>query len=423
MFVPKLITCLQEGYGLASLRKDALSGLTVAIVALPLAMAIAIASGSTPDKGLFTAIVAGFLISALGGSRHQIGGPTAAFVIVIYGVIEKHGFDGLVIATLMAGGMLVLLGVFRLGTLIKFIPHPVVTGFTAGIAITIFSTQIKDFFGLQMAHMPADFIARWGNYAQAAPSFSVASTAVALATVVVIVALRRWKPAWPGMLIAVVLATLAVHLLRLPVDTIDSRFGAIPNTLPVPELPKGITLHRLYDLLPSAITIALLAGIESLLSCVIADGMTGRRHRSNIELIGQGVANVASALFGGLPATGALARTAANIKAGALTPVSGMLHAVFLLVSMWLLAPLAGMVPLAALAGILVVVAWNMSEADKLKEFRHGARGDQAVVALTFLLTVLADITTALIAGMALALLLKAKDRARASRARQREAS
>ena len=406
MFVPKLISSLQEGYGLGSLRKDALAGLTVAIVALPLAMAIAIASGTTPDKGLFTAIVAGFLISALGGSRHQIGGPTAAFVIVVYGVIEKHGFDGLVIATLMAGAMLVLLGAFKLGTLIKFIPYPVVTGFTAGIAITIFSTQIKDFFGLQMEHVPADFIAKWGDFARAAPSFSAASTLLALATVVVIVALRRWKPSWPGMLIAVVLTTLAVHLLKLPVDTIESRFGAIPNTLPMPELPKGITLNRLYELLPSAITIALLAGIESLLSCVIADGMTGRRHRSNVELIGQGVANVASALFGGLPATGALARTATNIKAGALTPVSGMLHALFLLVFMWLLAPLAGMVPLAALAGILVVVAWNMSEAERLKHFRHAPRGDQLVLATTLILTVLVDITVALEVGIVLAALV-----------------
>jgi SulP family sulfate permease len=406
MFVPKLITALQEGYGLASLRKDALSGLTVAIVALPLAMAIAIASGTTPDKGLFTAIVAGFLISALGGSRHQIGGPTAAFVIVVYGVIEKHGFDGLVIATLMAGAMLVLLGALKLGTLIKFIPYPVVTGFTAGIAITIFSTQIKDFFGLQIEHVPADFIAKWGDYVKAAPSISPHATVIALVTLGIIVGLRRWKPAWPGMLIAVVATTLAVHWLQLPVDTIESRFGAIPNTLPMPDLPQGITLRRLYELLPSAITIALLAGIESLLSCVIADGMTGRRHRSNIELIGQGVANIASALFGGLPATGALARTATNIKAGALTPVSGMLHAVFLLVFMWLLAPLAGMVPLAALAGILVVVAWNMSEAERLKHFLHAPRGDQLVLAVTLILTVLVDITVALEVGIVLAALV-----------------
>ncbi len=406
MFVPKLISALQEGYGLASFRKDALSGLTVAIVALPLAMAIAIASGSTPDKGLYTAVIAGFLISALGGSRHQIGGPTAAFVIVVYGVIERHGFDGLVIATLMAGAMLILLGALKLGTLIKFIPYPVVTGFTSGIALVILSTQIKDFFGLEMAKVPADFIAKWEAYAGAAGSIDGPSTAIALVTLGIIVALRLWRPAWPGMLIGVVAATVLVHALGLPVETIEARFGEIPNHLPAPDLPGGINWQRLGELLPSAITIALLAGIESLLSCVIADGMTGRRHRSNIELIAQGVANIASALFGGLPATGALARTATNIKAGALTPVSGMLHAVFLLVFMWLLAPLAGKVPLAALAGVLVVVAWNMSEIKRLRHAVRAPRGDQLVLAVTFLLTVLVDITVALQVGIVLAALV-----------------
>ncbi len=423
MFVPKLVTCLREGYGLGSLRRDALAGLTVAIVALPLAMAIAIASGTTPDKGLFTAIVAGFLISALGGSRHQIGGPTAAFVLVVDGVIQEHGFDGLVIATLMAGAMLVLLGAFRLGTLIKHIPYAVVVGFTAGIALTIFSTQVKDFFGLQMQQVSADFLHRWADYAQAWRSVDLLTTVIALATLGVILLLRRWRPTWPAMLIAIVIATVLVQVFGLPVETIGSRFGDIPNTLPSPEWPRGITVARLYELLPSAIAIALLAGIESLLSCVIADRMTGRQHKSNIELIGQGIANIAAALFGGLPATGALARTATNIRAGAVSPVSGMLHAVFLLLFMWLLAPLAGMVPLAALAGMLVVVAWGMSEADKLKEFRHARRGDQAVLALTFVLTVLVDITMALMAGMALALLLKAKDKARATRARPPKAS
>jgi SulP family sulfate permease len=406
MFVPKLITSLQDGYSLAILRRDTLSGLTVAIVALPLAMAIAIASGTTPDKGLFTAIIAGFLISALGGSRHQIGGPTAAFVIVVYGVIEKHGFDGLVIATLMAGVLLILLGALKLGTLIKFIPYPVVTGFTAGIALTIFSTQIKDFFGLEMERVPADFIARWGDYVRAAPSIDLPSTAIALVTLGIIIGLRRYRPGWPGLLIGVVVATLLVQFLHLPVETIESRFGGIPDHLPAPQLPDGITWQRLYELLPSAVTIALLAGIESLLSCVIADGMTGRRHRSNMELIGQGVANIASGLFGGLPATGALARTATNIKAGAQTPVSGMLHAVFLLLFMWLLAPLAGKVPLAALAGVLVVVAWNMSEAERLRHFRYAPRGDQLVLAVTFILTVLVDITVALEVGIVLAALV-----------------
>jgi len=407
MFVPKLITCLREGYDLAMLRRDAISGLTVAIVALPLAMAIAIASGTTPDRGLVTAVIAGFLISAFGGSRHQIGGPTAAFVIVVYGVIATHGYDGLLIATLMAGAMLVVAGALKLGTLIKHIPFPVVAGFTAGIALTILSTQIKDFFGLEMAQVPADFLPKWAAYAQAASSLDILTTAIALVTLGIILLLRSWKPAWPAMLIAIVVATAIVQLLDLPVETIESRFGEIPNHLPVPAMPGGITLHRLYELLPSAVTIALLAGIESLLSCVIADRLTGRQHKSNIELVGQGIANLASALFGGLPATGALARTATNIRAGALTPVSGMLHAIFLLLFMWLLAPLASLVPLAALAGMLVIVAWGMSEAERLVHFRHAPRSEQLLLAVTFLLTVLVDITVALLAGVGLALLLK----------------
>lgn len=417
MFVPKLITCLREGYDLVMLRRDAVSGLTVAIVALPLAMAIAIASGTTPDKGLVTAVIAGFLISAFGGSRHQIGGPTAAFVIVVYGVIETHGYDGLLIATLMAGAMLVLAGTFRLGTLIRHIPYPVVAGFTAGIALTIFSTQVKDFFGLKMAYVPADFLAKWSAYAQAASSIDVLTTAIALVTLGIILLLRSWKPTWPAMLVAIVIATVLVQVFDLPIETIESRFGAIPNHLPMPALPNGITPHRLYELLPSAVTIALLAGIESLLSCVIADRLTGRQHKSNIELVGQGIANLASAIFGGLPATGALARTATNIRAGALTPVSGILHAVFLLLFMWLLAPLASLVPLAALAGMLVIVAWGMSEAERLVHFRHAPRSEQLLLAVTFLLTVLVDITTALIAGVVLALLLKGAATFRARRA------
>ncbi len=404
--LPKLITVLRDGYTLAHLRKDALSGLTVAIVALPLAMAIAIASGTTPDKGLITAIIAGFLISALGGSRHQIGGPTAAFVIVVYGVIQQHGYDGLLLATLMAGLLLLLAGLLRLGSLIRYIPNPVITGFTAGIAVTILSTQVKDFFGLNLATVPAEFIAKLAAYAGAAGSFQAITLLIALLALGIIIALRLWRPAWPGFLIAIGIATLLVQLLHLPVETIADRFGAIPNSLPAPSLP-AISAARLLELLPSAATIALLAGIESLLSCVIADAMTGRKHRSNIELVSQGVANIASALFGGLPATGALARTATNIRAGAHGPVSGMLHAAFLLVFMLALAPLAGLFPLAALAALLVVVAWNMSEIHQIKHTALGPWPDFLVLLLTLALTILLDLTIAILAGTALSYALK----------------
>ncbi len=398
--LPKLVTILRDGYTLAHFRKDALSGLTVAIVALPLAMAIAIASGTTPDKGLITAIIAGFLISALGGSRHQIGGPTAAFVIVVYGVIQQHGYDGLLLATLMAGLLLVVAGLLRLGRLIRLIPHPVITGFTAGIALTILSTQVKDFFGLDLASVPADFIAKLAAYAGAAASAQPLTIAIALLSLGIIIGLRLWRPAWPGFLIAIAVATLLVQMLHLPVETIAARFGAIPGHLPMPSLPQ-VTPARLWELLPAAGTIALLAGIESLLSCVIADAMTGRQHRSDIELIGQGVANVASALFGGLPATGALARTATNIRAGAYGPVSGMLHAAFLLLFMLALAPLAGLFPLAALAALLVVVAWNMSEIHQIKRIARGPWPDFAVLLLTLALTVLLDLTIAIAVGTA----------------------
>ncbi len=406
MLLPKLVTVLRDGYGLAELRKDALSGLTVAIVALPLAMAIAIASGTTPDRGLVTAIIAGFIISAVGGSRHQIGGPTAAFVIVVYGVIHKHGYDGLLLATLMAGGLLLLAGLFRLGSLIRFIPHPVITGFTAGIAVTILSTQVKDFFGLGIAEVPADFIDKLAAFAHAAPSWQPLTLLIAALSLGIIIALRRWRPTWPGFLIAIAIATLLVLLFDLPVETIQSRFGAIPSSLPSPALPQ-VSAARLLELLPAAFTIALLAGIESLLSCVIADAMTGRHHRSNIELISQGLANIVSPLFGGLPATGALARTATNIRAGAHGPVSGMLHALFLLLFMLAFAPLAGLFPLAALAALLVVVAWNMSEWHQIQQTARGPKTDFAVLLITLALTVLLDLTIAIAAGTALSYALK----------------
>ena len=402
LYVPKLVTLLRRGYRFDDFRHDAISGLTVAVVALPLAMALAIASGATPEKGLHTAIVAGFLISALGGSRVQIGGPTAAFIPVVFNVIDKFGYGGLILCTLLAGLMLIVAGVLRIGTLMKYMPQPVITGFTSGIAVSIFLSQVKDLLGLRMGAVPAEFWARVEAYAQHLGDFNAAAIALAAGGIALIVLLRRWRPAWPGFLIAVIAGTAVCALLALPVETIGSRFGGIPAVLPHFELPH-IPLERTRELLPSSFTIAFLAGVESLLSAVVADGMIGGRHRSNCELIAQGVANVASALFGGLPATGALARTATNVRAGARTPVSGMLHALFLLAFMLALAPLMSYVPLAALAAVLLIVAWNMAEIDSFGHLLQGPVGDRVVLLLTFALTVMFDLTVAIEVGLVLA--------------------
>lgn len=403
--LPKLVTCLREGYGLAALRHDALAGLTVAIVALPLAMALAIASGTTPDKGLVTAVVAGFLISALGGSRVQIGGPTGAFVVVVFDVIARHGYDGLLLATLMAGAILVVAAVTRMGQWIKYIPEPVVTGFTAGIAVIIFTSQIKDLLGLSIAAVPADFIGKWPAFWEARDTIGSAAL-IGLGGLALILLIRRFAPRWPGFLIAVLAASLLVPLIGLEVETIGSRFGGIPASLPMPVLPD-ISLAKLQAVLPSALTIAFLAGVESLLSAVVADGMTGRRHRPNAELLAQGIANIASPLFGGLPATGAIARTVTNIRSGARSPVAGMMHAMFLLLFMLVLADLAAYVPLAVLASVLIVVAWNMSDAGRfLHQLRHAPWGDRLVLVVTFTLTVLIDLTVAIEAGVVLAAIL-----------------
>jgi SulP family sulfate permease len=398
-WAPKLWSALREGYGLPDLRADALAGLTVAIVALPLAMALAIASGTTPDKGLHTAIIAGFLISALGGSRVQIGGPTAAFIPVVFVVIQKFGYGGLILCTLLAGLMLIAAGVLRLGALMKYMPQPVITGFTAGIAVSIFSSQVKDALGLRMGAVPAEFLARWQAYAQHAGTLQPAALALTAGGVFAIVALRRWRPAWPGFLIALASCTALAVGLALPVDTIGSRFGELPSTLPVFAFPH-IPFERTAELLPSSLTIAFLAGVESLLSAVVADGMTGRRHRSNTELVAQGVANTASALFGGLPATGAIARTATNIRAGARTPVAGMLHALFVLAFLLVLGPWMRYVPLAALAAVLLVVAWNISEYESFRHTLSAPKGDRLVLLLTFGLTVFFDLTLAIEAGL-----------------------
>jgi SulP family sulfate permease len=402
LYAPKLITVLRRGYSRTDLRHDLVAGLTVAIVALPLSMALAIASGTTPEKGLHTAIVAGFLISLLGGSRVQIGGPTAAFVPVVFNVIDKFGYGGLILCTLLAGLMLIGAGVLRVGTLMKYIPKPVVTGFTAGIAVSIFSSQVKDLLGLRMDKVPAEFLARWSAYAQHLPSFTPAAVALASACLLLIVFVRRWRPALPGFLIAVVAGALAVALLHLPVETIGTRFGGIPAALPSFSFPS-IPLERTTELFPSAFTIAFLAGVESLLSAVVADGMIGGRHRSNAELVAQGVANVGSALFGGLPATGALARTATNVRSGARSPLAGIAHAGFLLLFMLVLAPLMSWVPLAALAAVLVVVAWNMAEIESFRHLMSGPIGDRVVLLLTFALTVVFDLTVAIEVGIVLA--------------------
>jgi SulP family sulfate permease len=404
-FLPKVITTLRQGYGWGALRADLLAGLTVAIVALPLAMALAIASGTTPDKGLLTVVVAGFLISALGGSRVQIGGPTGAFVVVVFNVIQAHGYDGLLLATLMAGLILVVAGVARLGTYVRYVPEPVVTGFTAGIAVIIFSSQIRDLLGLTMTKVPADFIEKWLAFWAARGTLAPLAVLVSGLALATIIALRKWAPRLPGFLIAVVGAGLAVYLLKLPVETVGSRFGSAISVMPHVGLP-AVSLAKLRELAPSAFTIAFLAGIESLLSAVVADGMIGARHRSNAELVAQGVANTASALFGGLPATGALARTATNVRAGGRTPVAGMAHAVFVLIVMLAFAPLLKFIPLASLAAILVIVAWNMSEVERFRHLLRAPIGDRVVLLITFALTVLVDLTTAIGVGVVLAALV-----------------
>lgn len=402
LFLPKTVTVLRQGYGPADLRADAIAGLTVAVVALPLAMALAIASGAAPEVGLVTAVVAGFLISALGGSRFQIGGPTGAFVVIVYGVIAKHGYDGLLMATLMAGLILIVAGLARIGTLIKYIPDPVTTGFTSGIAVVIMASQIPDLLGLTAPGVPAEFIPKLRALWAARETLNLPAVGLSAACVAAILLLRRYAPRVPGFLVATVAAAIVVALVGLPVETLGSRFGDISTRLPAPDLSFW-TWGKAADVLPSALAIALLAGVESLLSAVVADQMTGRRHRSNMELTAQGIANVASAAVGGLPATGAIARTATSIRSGARSPVAGMLHAVFLLVFMLALAPAMRFVPMAALAAILVVVALNMAEAHRFRLILRTSRGDRAVLLATFALTVLVDLTVAIGVGMALA--------------------
>jgi SulP family sulfate permease len=397
---------LREGYGLADLRADIVAGLTVAIVALPLSMAIAIASGVTPGRGLFTAVVGGFIVSLLGGSRFQIGGPAGAFIVLVSVTADRHGVDGVILATLMAGVILIAAGLFRLGTYIKFIPYPVTVGFTAGIAVVIFASQLKDLFGITLAGKePGELIPKLVALTHGLPTANVSAISIAAISIVLIVVLRRLRPNWPGLLIAVLVASLAAWAFALPVETIGSRFGGVPRELPLPGLPP-FSIAKAKAVLPDAIAFALLGAIESLLSAVVADGMTGRRHRSNCELVAQGCANIGSALFGGICVTGTIARTATNVRSGARGPVSGMLHAIFLLLFMLIAAPLASYIPLAALAAVLVTVAWNMAEKHEFALLLRSSRGDAVVLLATFLLTIFRDLTEGIVVGFALGAVL-----------------
>ena len=417
LYRPKLATTLAEGYGLSALRQDAMAGLTVAILALPLSMAIAVASGVGPERGLYTAIVGGFLVSGLGGSRYQVGGPAGAFIVLVAATTARFGVDGLLLTVLLSGIMLTLVGALRLGSLIRHIPHPVTVGFTAGIAVTILASQLKDLAGLSLAGPePGPVVPKLMAIGHALPTVNPAALGLGVAVAAAIFLIKRLRPNWPGMLLAVAAGAVAAWALHLPVSTIGSQFGGIPHSLPWPH-PPTFSWRLLVQVLPAALSFTLLGGVESLLSATVADRLTGRKHRSNMELVAQGLANVASAFFGGIAVTGTIARTATNIRAGARSPVAGMLHAAFLLVFMLVAAPLASYVPLTALAGVLVAVCWNMAEkaefARLLRDWRSGA-----VLLATFGLTLARDLTTGIVAGCALAAIFWAAQRWRAGSAR-----
>jgi SulP family sulfate permease len=406
MLVPKLVTTIKAGYTRSQFLSDLGAGVVVGIVALPLAIAFAIASGVGPERGLYTAIIAGFLISVLGGSRVQIGGPTGAFVVIVAGIVAQHGVAGLTVATLMAGLMLLGLGLAKLGGVIKFIPHPIVTGFTSGIAVIIFSSQIRDLLGLDLTEVPGEFFSKWGAYVAALPTADLPTIGTAAVTLAILLLWPRVSHRVPAPFVALLVATLGAALLHLPVETIAARFGQLDFSLPAPALP-ALNEAMVVSLVGPAITIALLGAIESLLSAVVADGMIGGRHRSNMELVAQGIANVVTPVFGGIPATGAIARTATNVKNGGRSPVAGMVHALTLLAITLFAGAWAGRIPLAVLAAILVVVAYNMSEWHTfVAEIRTAPRSDAAVMVTTFLLTVIVDLTVALAVGMVLAAFL-----------------
>ncbi len=412
LYRPKLATVLSEGYGVSQLRRDMLAALTVAIVALPLSMAIAVASGVSPERGLDAAVIGGFLVSALGGSRYQIGGPAGAFIVLVSATAAKFGLDGLLLTVFISGYMLTLIGVLRLGALIRYMPHAVTVGFTCGIAVTIFASQLKDLGGLTLAGAePGHLSPKLAEIGQALPTISPAAVAVGVGSAALIFLLRRVVPNWPGMLIAVVLASVVTWLFGLPIETIGSHFGQLPSGLPAPKLPS-ISSASVIEVLPAAFSFTLLGAVESLLSAKVADSMTGRKHRYNMEVVAQGIANIASAIFGGISVTGTIARTATNIRAGACSPVAGMTHAVFVLLFMLVAAPLASFIPLSALAGVLVVVCWNMAEKEEFVRLMHDWRGASVLLA-TFGLTLILDLTFGIVAGCVLAAAFAVFDRAR----------
>jgi SulP family sulfate permease len=407
LYRPKLLTILREGYSVDHLQRDVLAALTVAIVALPLSMAIAVASGVTPERGLYTAIIGGFFVSVLGGSRFQIGGPAGAFIVLVAATAAKLGIEGLLLTVFISGLMLILVGALRLGSLIRHIPHAVTVGFTAGIAVTILASQLKDIGGLTLhGAEPGHLVPKLIALSKALPTLNGGALVVGCVAAALIFGLRSFRPNWPGMLIAVIAASAAVALLHLPVETIGTRFGGLPHGLPAPHLPQ-VSMPLIWHVMPAALSFTLLGGVESLLSAKVADGMTRRKHRSNMELIAQGIANVASAVFGGISVTGTIARTATNIRAGAKSPLSGMMHSGFVLLFLLVAAPLASFIPLSALAGVLVVVCWNMAEKREFIRLLSNWRGASVLLA-TFGLTMIEDLTTGIITGCVLAALFAA---------------
>lgn len=400
-FTPKLFSLIKQGITKETLFKDVLSGLIVGIVALPLAIAFAIASGVSPEKGIITAIIAGLIISTFGGSRIQIGGPTGAFIVIVYGIVQQYGTDGLIIATFMAGFIIIGLGLARLGNLLKFIPYSLIVGFTSGIALIIFSSQINDFLGLHVAKVPADFIEKWKVYFDNINNINWYAISIAAATVVITLYFQKLIKKVPGSIVAILLATFFVQVFNIPVDTIQSNFGEIPNHFSLPKIPN-VNYETIKALIQPAFAIALLGSIESLLSAVVSDSMIGGKHRSNMELIAQGAANIASSIFGGIPATGAIARTATNVKNGGRTPIAGIVHSLVLLAIMLMFAPYAKLIPLSCLAGILVVVAYHMSEWRQFKSILKGNKMDIIILLTTFFLTVIFDLVIAIEIGIVL---------------------